>query len=56
MNVTLIKDHIDGGKQYAAGDVIDVDADTAQWLAKQGAIEATLSPVVAPATKKTVKE
>jgi len=55
MKVTLIKEHTHAGEAKQAGDVIDVDAPTAQWLAAQGAIEATLVPVEAN-PKKATKE
>ncbi len=55
MKVTLIKPHTHVGEEKAAGDVIDVDAPTAQWLAGHGVIEATLVPVET-APKKATKE
>ena len=55
MKVTLIKDHTHAGEPMRPGDVIDVDASTAHWLAAQGAIEATLVPAEAT-PKKATKE
>lgn len=45
MKVTLQKPHTHAGAQKQAGDTIEVDADTARWLAEQGVI----APVAAPA-------
>lgn len=55
MKVTLLKPHTHAGQSSAAGEIIDVDAATAQWLADNGVIEVTVSPVAAPATQ-SVKE
>ncbi len=38
MKVTLAKNHTHAGKDYASGDVIDVDAQTADWLRAQGVV------------------
>lgn len=38
MKVTLAKNHTHAGRECAPGDVIDVDAQTADWLKAQGVI------------------
>jgi hypothetical protein len=38
MKVTLAKNHTHAGKDFVPGDVIDVDAQTADWLKAQGVI------------------
>ena len=39
MQVTLKKPHTHAGEQKQPGDLIEVDAGTAQWLADLGVIE-----------------
>lgn len=58
MKVTLLKPHTHAGAQKKPGDKIDVDADTAQWLADQGVIApvAPGAPAADPATAKPTQE
>lgn len=45
MNVTLLKPLTHAGIDFAAGDTLDVDEATAQWLAENGVIAAKITPV-----------
>ncbi len=49
--VLLKQDHIDAGKQYRAGDDIEVDESTAGWL-KENGIASDTKTKATTATKK----
>jgi hypothetical protein len=48
MIVKLLKPHTDAGKYYLAGDTLDVDEATLQWLIKYGVAEVAPDPQSEP--------
>lgn len=53
ITVTLLKPITYSGTEFAAGDALDVDEATAQWLAENGVIAAKVVPIskTKPASK-----
>jgi hypothetical protein len=50
--VKLLKPHTNAGTDYHAGDILDVDEATAQWLIEHGVAEAASDPQPNKPTRK----